>query len=74
MFDPITHADGTQYDVMIPEEVVLEGDSPMPMIYFTSDDGDTFGVTMFRRQVLALRDELVRAFPLDALVEADLIG
>ena len=56
-FDPITHADGTKYDSMIPEIVKVEA-GIMPEITFTDHDGDQINLMLHKRQVLALRDRL----------------
>ena len=59
-FNPITHADGTQYDVMIPDEVEVKT-GPMIDISFTSDDGDEYMVSLFTRHAVALVSDLVEA-------------
>ena len=59
-FEPVTHADGTQFDVMIPEAVEVET-GPMIEIMFTSSDGDVYQVSLFTRHTLALIQDLAKA-------------
>ena len=62
-FTPITHEDGTQYDVMIPEKVEVRT-GPMIDISFTDDDGTEYNVTLYTRHAAALVSDLVEALAL----------
>ena len=55
---PITHADGTGYEMMIPDIIEIE-DGPMPEISFTDGDGNTLTLSLFKRQVKELAIKLV---------------
>ena len=59
-FQPITHVDGRQYDMMIPDKVEVES-GPLIEVSFTDNDGTVFMASLFTSRAVNLVKDLTQA-------------